>query len=114
MIEKFCRNYDVLSEATGVSRFELKAIHRATRSTPECPFIGRSGAYPSAIKAWKKNNPDFVPSKQWARKTKRIKQRGKTRDQPVLAYGILRELPLMNALHKPSPGLPVLLADQSG
>lgn len=72
MEEKFCSNYAKLSEATGVSVYELKSIHRLTRGHDDCPFIGRSGSYPSMIHKWKREHVDFIPSRQWPRSSEKL------------------------------------------
>lgn len=61
--ELFCPNYATLSGHTGVSVFELKSIHRFSRGHDDCPFIGRSGGYPSEIRKWKLAHRDFIPSR---------------------------------------------------
>jgi hypothetical protein len=113
MGEKFCRNYDILSEATGVSRFELKAIHRATKGKDNCPFLGRSGAYPSAIRRFKEENQGFKPSLQWARKPRTAKPDGMILDQPVEVSGKLRGRRVRNDPHTPSLAIPEHLVEQA-
>lgn len=65
--ELFCTSYTALADATGVSVYELKSIHKFSRAQADCPFIGRSGGYASDLRKWKLAHRDFIPSHQWSR-----------------------------------------------
>jgi hypothetical protein len=62
--ERPVRGYENQKQATGLTVGVLKAMHKLSKGTPECPWRGQF-ASPDAILRWFKSNPEFVPSRAW-------------------------------------------------